>query len=1594
MSFVHLHCHSEYSLLDGANRIDDLIQRAKAFEQPALAITDHGNMHAAWEFQEKARKAGLKPILGMEAYVAPGDRRARGRPAPGQRPYYHLVLLARDLQGYRNLAKLSSLGYTEGFYGKPRIDRELLARHHEGLIVTSACMAGEVATHLLDGRDDEAAEVAAWYAELFRDRYYLEVQAHTSEGQAALNAKVLALADRLGLPVVATNDSHFLRREDHDAHDVLLCIGLGKDRADRDRMRYDDGLYFKAADEVRPFFPGREDVLANTLAIADAVDLRFTKTYHVPSFPLPAGVATENELLVREATAGAEARYGAPLPPHVRERLDYELGVITKTGYAGYFLITADFIRAARERGIPVGPGRGSAAGSLVAYALRITDVCPLEFDLLFERFLNPDRVSMPDVDVDFCFERRGEVIEYVRQKYGKDSVGQIVTFGTMKSRAAVKDVGRVLGFTPAETDALAKLIPNSPNHSLTVREAIGQVPEVRRLYEGDERYRRLLDYAAALEGLARHTGVHAAGVVIAPGPLDDFVPVCTQATKGSGAGGGEDERVIVTQYDMTALESAGMLKMDFLGLTTLTVISDTLAAIRERHGVDVRLEERGFTDPETYRQLRAGRTAGVFQFESPLATDVLKRMRCDRFDDLVASNALLRPGPLDAGMHHVYIRRKRGEEPVEYALPELEPILASTYGVITYQEQVMRIAQVLAGITLAEADVLRKAVGKKDAELIRKELGKFVEKAVARGHDRQVIEELARQIETFGRYGFNKCLVGGTEVYDPATGHLVRIEDVVARRASLRAVATCDTDTLTLRAGRVLDAVDNGVRPVFRLRTESGREVTATANHPFLVPDGWRTLDQLRPGEHIAVPRTLPGGVRTAWPEHEVIVLGHLLAEGNLGHPSGVYYCNQDPDAVADFVAAAERFDNVRCRTTTHKGTASVYAGRVDRARPNGLFEWARALGLLGRTARDKEVPAAAFALPDSQLGLLLGRMWDGDGHLNPRDRSAFYATASRRLARQVQHLLLRLGILGRIREVRFPHGDREHTGWQVFVTGVEQLRPFAERVGAHLVAPAKRAAMAAMPLEAARGPSRDLVPVAPVRALARAAKARAGSRWRDVERAAGLSARDLYPVGTNPAKIGFTRAMVGKLARHFDDPALGRLAHSDVLWDRIVSIEPAGEARTYDLEVEGTHNFVADDIVVHNSHSVAYSVIAYHTAWLKAHYPAEFMAALLSSQIGKTEEVIKYIAEAREMGLEVLPPDVNESGWRFTVVGDRRIRFGLGAIRNVGRGAVDSMLAARAERPFTSLHDLCARVDLRLCNKRVFEALIAAGACDALGGHRAQLLAGLDHAINEASLRQDEAAAGQGSLFGDLPGGAPEAAAAAPAAPPALPNVPPWTESERLQREKELLGFYISGHPLEPFRTECELFATHTVAQLGTWTPEPITLGVVVTAIRRQLSKRSGAEFARLTVEDFSGSSEVLVFPETWAAIADRVRPDVPLLLKGGYSRRDQEVENPTFIVESVTRFAEVRAGGEVGVAIELARGADLAASVMDDVRATLEAHPGSAPLELRWTDNGGAPVRFRSRSLTVAASPVVLTDLRALLGADRVRLVRLDG
>jgi DNA polymerase-3 subunit alpha len=774
-------------------------------------------------------------------------------------------------------------------------------------------------------------------------------------------------------------------------------------------------------------------------------------------------------------------------------------------------------------------------------------------------------------VDIDFCYERRGEVIEYTRQKYGSEAVGQIITFGTMKSRAVIRDVGRTLGFEPGETDRIAKLIPNAPGQSFTVKEAVEGLKEVRALYKQDERHRQLFDYAMTLEGLSRHSSVHAAGVVIAPGPIDDYVPVCVQTGKNGG-----DEGMVVTQYDMNCLEEAGMLKMDFLGLKTLTVVHDAVEAVKARVGA-LKHPETGETydsmddvpldDPAVYRMLARGGTSGVFQFESSLATDKLRSMRCDRFENLVATNALIRPGPLDSGMTDVYIRRKLGQEPVSFPHPDLKRSLEPTYGIIVYQEQVMRIANVLAGFTLGEADVLRKAVGKKNADLIAEQLGTFVEKSVARGVDEKVARDLADQIETFGRYGFNK-------------------------------------------------------------------------------------------------------------------------------------------------------------------------------------------------------------------------------------------------------------------------------------------------------------------------------------------------------------------------------------------------------------------------------------------SHSAAYSLVSYHTAWLKAHYPAEFMAGLLSSVLDKTDDVVKYIAECRDLprhlphledGVEVLPPDVNESGWKFTAIGGTQIRFGLGAVRGVGSSAVKSVLEARADGPFTSLFDFLERIDVRALNKRACEALIAAGALDAFG-NRAQLRAGLDTAYQEVITRKAEEEAGQASLFGAEagPGLAREA--------PPLPDVPDWPEPERLAREKEALGFFISGHPLDRFRDVVHAYDSVNSRNLQNSAGQKIELACVVTSVSRQISKRDNSEWGKIIVEDFHGTATVLAFKDAWQAAKEALEVDAVVLIRGAVSSRERDEEDPPIFLDGVEALDALPASGQLSLEIEMAPGGSLGDEIFSAARAVLEAHPGSAPVELTLgSDNGVKAPRFRSRSLRVDPLGETLPELRRLFGTGRVRLVR---
>ena len=1157
MAFVHLHTHSEYSLLDGANRIPELVDHVKRLGMDSLAVTDHGNLHAAWSFYDHAKAKGIRPILGFEAYLAFGSRRNQQKPQGAPGIYSHLVLLAKNRAGYRNLVRLSSIGYLEGFYRRPRIDKEVLAEHSEGLIGLAACLSGEISLYLRQGNYEEAKRSAEWFARTFGpDGFWLEVQQHGIPEEVQVNAGMFQLGQELGLGVVATNDAHYLRREDAEAHDVLLAIGTGAELDDPKRFRFmGQESYVKSEPEMAALFERTPEVLANTAKVANLCEFSFEKKYFLPSFPRPATHTSDEQLLGDLAGQGATARYGSPLPQAVQERLAYELGVINKAGYAGYFLIVQDFIAAARERGIPVGPGRGSAAGSLVAYSLGITNVDPLRFDLLFERFLNPERISMPDIDVDFCFERRGEVIEYVRERYGRQSVGQIITFGTLKARAALKDVARLLRIPPGDADKLTKLVPSGPAYSLSIEEAVDRVPELRDLVRNDPVYGRLVSLGSRIEGISRHMSVHAAGVVIAPGPLTEYVPVCTAPTKGAGATA-EGEEAIITQYEMDALEKVGMLKMDMLGLKTLTVIHDAIEMIKERHGVTLDMDTLGLDDPKVYEMLRHGRTAGVFQFESPLATDTLRNMKCDRFDDLVASNALLRPGPLDAGMHLVFIRRKLGQETVTYPHPLLAEVLEPTYGVITYQEQVMRIANVLAGYSLAEADVLRKAVGKKDQELIDKEVGRFIERAVANGIQRKLAEELGGQIKTFGRYGFNK-------------------------------------------------------------------------------------------------------------------------------------------------------------------------------------------------------------------------------------------------------------------------------------------------------------------------------------------------------------------------------------------------------------------------------------------SHSVAYSLLSYQTAWLKTYYPAEFLAALLSSEIGNTDKVVQYINEARELGLEVLPPDVNESGFKFTVIGDRRLRFGLGAVRNVGRGAIESFIAARKDAPFKSLPDFASRIDLRLANKRVIESLVAAGALDSLGGHRAQFAAGLDEALGEAQLAQQEREAGQASLFGD--------AVAARTHRDALPEVAEWSEADRLAKEKEVLGFFISGHPLERFRAEVEVFGTRTTSTLGEWSEHQVTIAAVVTLVKRQISKKTGKEYARITLEDFHGTAEAIVFPDAWARLNQVIRDDLAVLLTGGYSARDRGEERVPFVVELARPLDDLIPSGALGVALRWKAPEAPPPERIKEAVALCAAHPGPAPLYIEWSDGNGERLRARSRRVRIAPDEELIQGLRRLLGAEHVQYVR---
>ncbi|MCP4203810.1 MAG: DNA polymerase III subunit alpha [bacterium] len=1141
-SFVHLHLHSQYSLLDGANRLDDVIGAAKAAGMSSLALTDHGNLFGAVEFYKRARRQGMNPIVGMEAYVAQGSHTARER---GKASSNHLVLLAKNETGYRNLIKLTSKSYLEGFYYKPRIDKELLREHGEGLIGLSACLKGEVIEKILQHRQAEAEATAREFRDILgEDNFYLEMQDHGIEEQKASNEILRRISKKTEIPLVVTNDCHYLRKDDAFAHDVLLCIGTQKVLSDQERLRYaSDEFYLKTADEMFQLFPDDVQAVENTARIAERCNLEIPMgEFFLPDFPVPAGHSLNSyfEEVVRhgldrrlDEIRRRRADVLEKFPEDIyRQRLDREVAVIRNMGFAGYFLTVWDFIRYARERDIPVGPGRGSAAGSLVSYALRITDIDPLQYGLLFERFLNPERVSLPDIDIDFCMRRRGEVIQYVNQKYGRDHVAQIITFGTLAAKAVLRDVGRVMGVPYTKVDQVAKLIPDL-TRSLT--EAVESSPPLAGAINGDADLGKVVDVGKRLEGLTRHASLHAAGVVITPQPTQELVPLFKTS---------KDE--VVTQWDKDVIEELGLLKMDFLGLRTLTVLDDALRTLRSQ-GIDLDLDNLPLDDSEVYRLFQEGRTSGIFQFESSGMRDLLKRAQPSKFEDLAAFNALYRPGALSVGMVEEYIKRKLGKKRVSYVVPEAEPILSETYGVIAYQEQVMQLAVELAGFTLADADLLRKAMGKKSAEAMAKEREKFIQGAIGKGIPKAKARKTWEYIEPFAGYGFNK-------------------------------------------------------------------------------------------------------------------------------------------------------------------------------------------------------------------------------------------------------------------------------------------------------------------------------------------------------------------------------------------------------------------------------------------SHSVAYAMLAYRTAYLKAHHPVAFMAAMLTSEMASKDNVAKYMRECKETGIPVEPPDVNESNWSFTVVDDK-IRFGLGAIKGVGSSAVEAILEARRHvGRFEDLSHFAGAVDLKAVNQKVFEMLIKSGSFDSLGVHRAALLESVGRIVDFAQQQQRAHEQGQSSLFSadTLPTPKPD------------PSAPEWSEPERLRCEKEALGLYLTGNPLSEHEDILSAKVTHTATSLEN-AEGSVVVGGIVSAMRRikiKSGRNAGKFMARFILEDFEGAIPVAVFSSQLEKFGKYLVDEAIVLVKGIVRERGSDSE---LTIEEVTPLAELRRQAVSRLDVVIQSG--LSENQMMALRDCLIEHHGEVPVHLQL-DTGKQKVditpedRFR-----VAPSAGFMKSVEEIVGRGNV-------
>lgn len=1480
-SFVHLHVHSEYSLLDGACRVDELCRRSADNGAPGVALTDHGVMFGSMEFYYAAREHSLVPIVGCEAYIAP-----RGRFDRTVRDEAHVTLLAADIVGYRNLVALISKGFLEGYYYKPRIDMDLLAKHHEGLIVLSGCMSSLCAQPLLKNDYAGAKHAAQSFVDIFGDRFYVEIMRHGIPEQDIVNAGLIKLAREMKLPLVATNDSHYLDRGDAQAHDVLLCIGTGKTVQDTSRMKFmTDEFYVKSAQEMRELFRDVPEACDNTLEIAKRIDIRIPETqFNIPLYPVPARAATPapldlappaerspEEYLREICELGLVARYGverarddAPL----RERLEYELDVINSMGFPSYFLIVWDFIKYARDRDIPVGPGRGSAVGSLVSYVLRITDLDPIKFDLLFERFLNPDRISMPDIDTDFCVERRDEVIAYVTEKYGTDHVAQIVTFGTMAARAAVRDAGRALAVPLGDVDRVAKLIPSGPG-GLSIEKALRQIPELKAQYDGSPQVRHLLDTAKSIEGLARHASTHAAGVVISKDKLVDITPLIKL---------GDDD--VNTQYDMSWVEKIGLLKMDFLGLRNLTVMKNAEDEIKRVEKPEFDLARIPEDDAGTYEMLSRGETTGVFQLESDGMRRVVTELKPNCLDDVVALVALYRPGPME--WIPQYISNKHGRTKPTYLHPKLEAILGPTHGIAAYQEQVMQLARDIAGFTLGQADELRKVMGKKQKDKIPVYREKFVKGAVAtNGITEQLAEEIFAFVEPFAGYGFNKCAHGSTEIQLPD-----------GTRTMLSAAFTNPPARIMsmwpdgeIRPHNVARVVRTGRKALLHIRTASGKSIKVTPEHRLLTTEGYREVGEMTIGiELITAPKRVTEKQREV--RRNAMIRRNRSADqrARVSRRVAAYQADREPEE--------KRRHMLRMHETYPDLTRNGVAAMQNR------LKWL--------VVNDPEWKARFIAKSIASTRACYDT-GPGYGRCSIASNGMWCASTPERdmcewlIEQGIPFDMHRVVATGRICDFYF-----NGIYWEM--DGMDRASGyFAEKYG-----------------------ELPYVVVTP---------------------------EDFKP--TVLRHLGLAQASNG---------------------DPVVSIEPCGEAMTYDVEMahNGPLNYIANRIVSHNSHAVAYGWIAYQTAYLKANHPRAYLAALMTSVKDKTDKLVEYIDEAKKVGIAVLPPDVNESRIDFTVV-DGDIRFGLAAIKGVGEGAVRAIIDARERSgQFVDLFDFVKRVDTKLLNRKVFEALVKCGALDSVPGNRAQKLDALEAALEGSVRAARDRESGQFSLFGEV-----EAAhehlrpqLRALAAPPVL---------EQLTWEKETLGIFVSGHPLADVAEALARGGAIALKDLrGREDDAFVTVAGMLTAVRRTLTKAQ-QQMLVATLEDMSGSVECIVFPKQYPLLQATFVPDAIVTLKGRVRFRERRgsVPGDDVPVELSLTVNEAKAYERRDVPPP-PKGWHVSATSVREIDALarlLDESPGAVPLVLHVGDSEETVARGISNSIYVK------NELESIFGGTRV-------